>query len=298
MTIQPIALHTWKRRTSFAPLISRYRLSLNLSKTKITELPEPLVDSWTTQLHNALPWKNDSSGALTLYTHDAINFLDFAVHLNRAEPDGSVLKLASSLICHRAQSSTAATVFDYVFNLSWHYPILLPLLDKIDMTSEYYDTDIVADKFDKILQVNALHRRSDGMCWALYYLKQLKSQPSAENVDLVIQSGDAAAITLLSGFEAGVDAAVAYANELIKNSTLYELDQYWILLYQLFFHDRIDNPYEAEPTFEILKKYDVQFVDPPASQSKAEDYCFHLSHPFIKKEDRLSFQAYLEKHKE
>lgn len=278
--------------------LSRYRLSLNLSKTKITELPEPLVDSWTTQLHNALPWKNDSSGALTLYTHDAINFLDFAVHLNRAEPDGSVLKLASSLICHRAQSSTAATVFDYVFNLSWHYPILLPLLDKIDMTSEYYDTDIVADKFDKILQVNALHRRSDGMCWALYYLKQLKSQPSAENVDLVIQSGDAAAITLLSGFEAGVDAAVAYANELIKNSTLYELDQYWILLYQLFFHDRIDNPYEAEPTFEILKKYDVQFVDPPASQSKAEDYCFHLSHPFIKKEDRLSFQAYLEKHKE
>lgn len=278
--------------------LSRYRLSLNLSKTKITELPEPLVDSWATQLHNALPWKNDSSGALTLCTHDAINFLDYAVHLNRAEPDGSVLKLAAGLICHRAQGSTAATVFDYVFNLSWHYPILLPLLEKIDVTSDYYDANIVAEKFDKILEVNALHRRSDGMCWALYYLKQLKSQPSPENVDLVIQSGDAAAITLLSGFEAGVDAAATYANELIKSSTLYELDQYWILLYQLFFDDRIGNPYEAEPTFEILKKYDVQFVNPPTTQSKAEDYCFHFSMPFIKKEDRLSFEGYLEKYKE
>ncbi|ENZ1248395.1 antiviral reverse transcriptase Drt4 [Pseudomonas aeruginosa] len=275
--------------------LSRYRLSLNLSKTKITELPEPLVDSWATQLHNALPWKNDSSGALTLYTHDAINFLDYAVHLNRAEPDGSVLKLAAGLICHRAQGSTAATVFDYALNLSWHYPILLPLLEKIDVTSEYYDTDLVVEKFDKILEVNALHRRSDGMCWALYYLKQLKSYPSPENIALVIESGDAAAITLLSGFDAGVDAAVAFANELVQSSTLYELDQYWILLYQLFFHDRIGNPYEDEPTFEILKKYDVQFVNPPARQSKAEDYCFHFSHPFIKKEDRLSFQDYLEK---
>ena len=95
--------------------------------------------------------------------------------------------------------------------------------------------------------------------------------------------------------DAGVDAAVAFANELVQSSTLYELDQYWILLYQLFFHDRIGNPYEDEPTFEILKKYDVQFVNPPARQSKAEDYCFHVSHPFIKKEDRLSFQDYLEK---
>ncbi|SPY51676.1 Uncharacterised protein [Pseudomonas aeruginosa] len=186
-------------------------------------------------------------------------------------------------------------MFDYALNLSWHYPILLPLLEKIDVTSEYYDTDLVVEKFDKILEVNALHRRSDGMCWALYYLKQLKSYPSPENIALVIESGDAAAITLLSGFDAGVDAAVAFANELVQSSTLYELDQYWILLYQLFFHDRIGNPYEDEPTFEILKKYDVQFVNPPARQSKAEDYCFHFSHPFIKKEDRLSFQDYLEK---
>lgn len=275
--------------------LSQYRLTLNLSKTKITELPEPLVDSWVTKLNNAIPWKMEPNGALSLYTHDAINFLDFAVHLNRAEPDGSVLKLAAGLICRRAQGGTAATVFQYVLNLSWHYPTLLPLLEKIDATSDYYDKDSVVQKLNSILEVNAVHRRSDGMCWTLYYLKQLSAQPTPENVSRVLETLDATAIALLSSFEAGEEAAVAYANQVIEGGGLYELDRCWILLYQLFFHGKIANPYADEPTFDILKKYDVQFLNPPKRGSKAEDYCFYYSNPFRETgESSVSFQAYLE----
>jgi hypothetical protein len=275
--------------------LSRYRLTLNLSKTKITELPEPLIDSWVTKLNNATPWRTDSNGALKLLTHEAINFLDYAVHLNKAEPDGSVLKLAAGLICHRAQGDTAATVFQYILSLSWHYPILLPLLEKVDATSDYYDKEAVSRKLNGILETNALHRRSDGMCWALYYLKQLSSQPTQQNIELVIQTDDATAIALLSSFEAGVDAAVAYANKITENCTLYELDQSWILLYQLFFHEKINNPYTDDPTFEILKKHDVQFLNPPKKGSKAEDYCFYYSNPFREEnESPVGFKDYLD----
>lgn len=275
--------------------LSRYRLTLNLSKTKITELPEPLIDSWVTKLTNATPCRTDSNGILTLLTHEAINFLDYAVHLNKAEPDGSVLKLAAGLICHRAQGDTAATVFQYILSLSWHYPILLPLLEKIDATSDYYEKEAVAKKLNGILETNALHRRSDGMCWALYYLKQLNSQPTPKNIELVIQTADATAIALLSSFETGVEAAVTYANQVIENCTLYELDQSWILLYQLFFHEKIDNPYADDPTFEILKKHDVQFLNPPKKDSKAEDYCFYYSNPFREEnESPVGFQDYLD----
>ena len=274
--------------------LSRYRLTLNLSKTKITELPEPLNDSWVTKLNNAIPWRTDSNGALTLLTHEAIGFLDYAVHLNKAEPDGSVLKLAAGLICHRAQGDTAAVVFQYILSLSWHYPILLPLLEKIDVTSEYYNKEAVALKLNGILETNALYRRSDGMCWALYYLKQLNSQPTQKNIELLIQTSDATVIALLSSFEAGVEAAVAYANQVIKNCTLYELDQNWILLYQLFFHEKIDNPYADDPTFEILKKHDVQFLNPPKKGSKAEDYCSYYSNPFREKsESPVEFKDFL-----
>ncbi len=275
--------------------LSRFRLTLNLSKTKITELPEPLVDSWVTKLANATPWRTDSNGVLTLFTHEAINFLDYAVHLNRAVPDGSVLKLAAGLICHRAQGDTAATVFQYILSLSWHYPILLPLLEKIDATSDYYDKEAVTTKLNGILKTNALHRRSDGMCWALYYLKQLSSHPTTENIELVIQTNDATAIALLSIFESATDAVVAHARQVIENCTLYELDQNWILLYQLFLHEKIENPYVDDPTFEILKKHDVQFLNPPKKASKAEDYCFYYSNPFREKnESPVGFQDYLD----
>lgn len=275
--------------------LSKYRLTLNLKKTKITELPEPLIDSWVAKLNNAAPRRTDSSGALSLFAHEAINFLDYAVGLNRAEPDGSVLKFAAGIICHRAQGDTAATVFQYILNLSWHYPILLPLLEKIDATSDCYIKDAVVEKLNKILQVNALHRRSDGMCWALYYLKQLNSQPVPISIDAVIETADATAITLLSSFEAGAEAAVAYANQVIESSTLYELDKNWILLYQLFFHGKIENPYTEDPTFEILKKYDVQFLHPPKQHSKAEGYCLYLSNPFRDEGDvAVGFQDYLE----
>lgn len=230
-----------------------------------------------------------------LLTHEAINFLDYAVHLNKAEPDGSVLKLAAGLICHRAQGDTAATVFQYILSLSWHYPTLLPLLEKVDATSDYYDKEAVSKKFNGILETNALHRRSDGMCWALYYLKQLSSQPTQQNIELVIQTCDATAIALLSNFEAGVDAAVAYANQVTENCTLYELDQSWILLYQLFFHEKINNPYADDPIFEILKKHDVQFLNPPKNGSKAEDYCFYYSNPFREEnESPVGFKDYLD----
>lgn len=275
--------------------LSRYRLTLNLNKTKITELPEPLVDSWVTKLNNAMPRKMAPNGAPTFYAHDVINFLDFAVHLNRAEPDGSVLKFAAGLVCGGAQGDTAATTFQYVLNLSWHYPILLPLLEKIDATSDYYERESVVQKLNSILEVNAIYRRSDGMCWALYYLRQLSAQPTAENVGRVIDTVDASAIALLSSFEVGEGAAVAYANNVIENGGLYELDQCWILLYQLFFHGKIANPYAEEPAFDILKKYDVQFLNPPKSRSSAEDYCFYYANPFREAGKKpVSLQAYLE----
>lgn len=47
-------------------------------------------------------------------------------------------------------------------------------------------------------------------------------------------STDANAISLLSSFEVGEEAAVSYAERVIESGGLYELDRCWILLYQLF----------------------------------------------------------------
>ncbi|MNH42263.1 hypothetical protein D3C79_1039290 [compost metagenome] len=57
----------------------------------------------------------------------------------------------------------------------------------------------------------------------------------------------------------------------------------------------IGNPYANDPTFEILRKYDVQFTNLPKKDSKAEDYCFYYSNPFRDEgELPVSLQDYLE----
>lgn len=231
-------------------------------------------------LNNALPKRTDSEGILTLSTSEAINFLDFAVHLNKETPDGSVLRYAIGAIASRGTSDVAIAIFNYTLNLAWHFPALLPLLEKIDARSDAYDVDVTHEKLNKIITINALHRRSDGMCWALYYLKQLNREPGEDEIKEVIKSKDCAAITMLCKFNNSIALAKEYALRVIEKATLYELDQNWLLLYELFLHNHINNPYQAESTFDILKKYDVSFFYPADRTSHAEQFCHVLSNPF------------------
>jgi len=273
--------------------LAQYRLNLNLNKTTIKELPEPLQDSWTAHLNNALPQRTDGEGILTLSTNEAINFLDFAVRLNKETPDGSVLRYAIGAIAHRATDETAVALFNYTLNLSWHFPALLPLLERIDARSEHYDVEATTKKLNSIISINATHRRSDGMCWALYYLKQLNGEPTAHSIKEIIDSKDCAAITMLCKFKNSADAAVKYALTLTENSTLYELDQNWLLLYQLFLQDLIPNPYSNEDCFELLKKYDVHFLYPADMSSHAEKYCNALANPFQNPASPLNFGQWM-----
>jgi hypothetical protein len=275
--------------------LANYRLTLNLNKTTIKELPEPLQDPWTSLLNNALPKRTDSDGVLELSTSEAINFLDFAVRLNKDTPDGSVLRYAISAIAPRAKGDTATAVFNYALNLAWHFPALLPLLEKIDARSDQYDVDATIEKLNKIISINALHRRSDGMCWALYYLKQLNSKPGDNQIKEVIQSKDCTAITMLCKFNSSIALAKEYALKIIKNAVLYELDQNWLLLYELFLHNHIENPYPTEDTFVILKKYHVNFLYPTDKASPAEQYCDILSNPFQIPGKTISFDHWMKK---
>ncbi|MEN2396972.1 antiviral reverse transcriptase Drt4 [Pseudomonas halotolerans] len=275
--------------------LASYRLSLNLNKTTIKELPEPLQDPWTSLLNNALPKRTDSEGVLALNTSEAINFLDFAVRLNKETPDGSVLRYAIGAIACRGTGDAAIAIFNYALNLAWHFPALLPLLEKIDARSEAYDVDATHEKLNTIITVNALHRRSDGMCWALYYLNQLNREPGEDQIKEVINSKDCAAITMLCKFNKSITFAKEYALSVIDNATLYELDQNWLLLYELFLHNHIDNPYTTEGTFDILKKHDVSFFYPVERASHAEQFCHVLSNPFQVPGQTMPFNQWMQK---
>jgi len=273
--------------------LSQYRLTLNLAKTSIVELPEPLQEKWVSELMGALPPLLQDDGKLAyMNTREAFNFLDYAVRLNNETPDGSVIKFAVSTIARRLKDRPAADVFQYILNLSWHYPILLPYLEKIDARAEHYELNELTYKLNRIIEINALHRRSDGICWGLYYLGRLKASPSTDSISSIVDSNDSVALAMLCNFENSIDAVHEYAKTLI-NDQPYTKDQNWLLLYQLFRAEKIEDPYADEGTFTILKSYDVDFFCEAGEESLAEQYCSMIAHPFEELDKLPTFDEWM-----
>ncbi|WP_296507872.1 antiviral reverse transcriptase Drt4 [Rhodoferax sp.] len=274
--------------------LSKYRLTLNLAKTHIAELPEPAQEKWVAELMSAAtPLLREDGQISYLNSGDAFQFLDHAIRLNNETPDGSVIKFAVAIVAGRVKDNAAANVFEFVLNLAWHYPILLPYLEKIDARADSYDKEKLVEKLNSIISVNVDHRRSDGICWALYYLERLEAAPSDSSIARVIESEDCVAIAMLSNFEVAVDRINAYAKSIL-NSNLYAKDQNWLLLYQLYRRGLIADPYENEKTFEVLKQYEVDFFCVEGASTLAEKYCDYVSNPFIEDTDRQNFDEWLQ----
>lgn len=242
--------------------LGRYKLLLNIKKTEITPLPAPVSDSWIGALALSLP------NAVPIKAYDAVNFLNLAVELSREHPDGSVLKYAvKSLLGRGLEPMAEWDVLPYVLMLSFHHTVLLPTIDAMLENSAFLGVFYYEKQLKKLLDENTFFHRSDGMCWTIYFMNKHGVEISDDQAKSVVGTKDCFAILMLylSGHSDHQDEVIVFANALNKND-LHELDQYWILLYQLFRDGKISNPYGDENTFEILKADGVSFVREEATE--------------------------------
>jgi len=251
--------------------LRKFKLSLNLKKTALVELPTPIDSDWIVELSTRMPSGSPNMPPKTgkhYNASEALRFIDYAVQLKKQTPDGSVLKFAVKSVIYQLDEHAVQPVLEYLLNLSRFFPLLLPLLEHL-----FAHTAITcgpyARNLNAILIENAVNRRSDGMCWALYFLNKHSLAISYEAVRKVIESRDCMAILLLhvvGVFESEVKAFV----DSLDKSDLYELDQYWVLLYQRFLDGKEVNPYPGENCFEILKAEQVCFVPKPGIYTPSE----------------------------
>jgi hypothetical protein len=189
--------------------------------------------------------------------------LDFAQALSSKHPEGSVLKYAvSTVIKMPIRWDRAGGLLQYLLSLSFHHTNLLPLLEKsIEKNhAEFFGYGSAGDDLISILRENIRLKRSDGICWALYFLGRLEVEISASVANEVIGTDDCMSILCLYwAAKEHQQLVVDYAN-LIDKSHLYELDRRWMLFYQLFFDGLIGNPYQKDSTFEILRDERVSFL--------------------------------------
>ncbi len=250
---------------TLADELSRYRLALNVSKTKIDPLPQISSAEWVIALRNNLP----SHDAVSIY--NAVNYLDFAVHLADRTPDGSVLKFATkSLVGTILDGSSAKkgdlvqTVIRYVTNLAFHQPIVIPLLSRLFDSSVSFDPIFkYGDVLQTLLHEHVRLRHSDAISWILYFSHRYGVPIQDCCAREIVESGDCIPMLFLyvSGKPRHRNRIIRFAKRLDRND-LYRLDQYWLLLYQLFLDNWINNPYGPKTSFDVMKKDGVTFVIP------------------------------------
>ena len=245
---------------SLSKSLGKYKLFLNERKTVISPLPTPLSTEWIADLNTRQPRPLETSV-------QAVRFLDYAIHKQKQTPQGSVLKYAVKSILAEAKGEVAHAVLLYVLNLSMYYPVVIPLinplLDKLQITTFPYTEEI-----NFLLSTHVRYQRSDAVSWLLYYVfKHHVSLPEKLAHDL-IQTKDCLPILMLYyASPENQTLVVNFANRLVKTKTsIYDLDACWLLLYQLFYEDKIRNPYKGfhkdAEAFDYLKSQGVSFLAP------------------------------------
>ena len=236
--------------------LAKYKLLLNVRKTEVIALPRALAADWVAELSLALP-KGDEVSA-----YDAVNYLNLAVRLAQQSPDGSVLKYAlKTLLARKLGFMADVDVLRYALNLAFHQPVLLPLLEKLFESTISLGMFFYAEELKQLALEHARMRRSDAVSWALYFHNRFGVSVDDACADEVVASRDCIPLLLLylSGEAKHQKCVVDFAKGL-DATDLYELDQYWLLLYQLFFDKVIETPYGDEDAFEALVAEGVSFV--------------------------------------
>ncbi|MCD4483579.1 RNA-directed DNA polymerase [Chromobacterium vaccinii] len=275
---------TYEEAQKFLQLLGRqlndFKLHLNLQKTSIIELPEPVSDDWVAEINNALPdrFVGQNYEQRKYLSSEIAKFLDYAIRLNKKTPDGSVIKYAVGSIINNIDENSALVAFEYIINLSWHYPALLPYLE-ILMSFERVPIRDYEGKLSEIIIENARNNRSDGIAWPLHLIARGDLKISNEAIEEILTSRDCVGLVALYATHQADDRLIALADE-IAQKTDYEKDQYWLFLYQIFLEGNIKNPYDNEDCFEILKKYSVNFMPKKDDRNLTEMYCDMLSNPF------------------
>ena len=232
----------------------QYKLNLNIKKTEIKSLPQAINEGWVGRMREIIPRDKE------IKSSQVSNILDAAIRLQKDNPGGSILKYAASSIAPKVNDSSSIEFSKYVIKLCFHYPVLIPTLNRPLNTLYKNGSGNFEKEFHFLLSDSINYGRSDAVSWLLYYLKLFHNDIPAEIANRIIECGDCMALTLLAEYPAHQKKVVDFAKQLNKND-LYELDTYWLLLYQLYSKRKNRNPYNNDDTFKVLRKHKVSFVE-------------------------------------
>ena len=250
---------------TLAARLREFNLELNARKTEVASLPVTSTPCWVHELSLWSPRRD------TLTASDITNYLDLALSMTAREPDGSVLKYAIKAIRRRPMRDSALfALISYTLSLAYHNPVLLPLLDQMfDKMAELGYPLNYEESINTLISHFSSTRCADGLAWALHYADREGFCIDNTLAPSILECGDCLSLCQLWRNGSGSarlmvqELVAALVGGVVTEVDKYELDQYWMLLYELYADGKIQNPYKGEDAFQIMSTAGVRFMRAP-----------------------------------
>ncbi len=237
--------------------LAKYLLLLNAKKVSISQLPLPAKSEWVNDLAARLP----SNG--TLRASQMARYLDYAVTLQNHNPQGSVLKYAARTLSRRLNESNIKVYFRYLLQVAFHYPVVLPVVCE---SLQKWLVPLEREYLHSIVERQLDFRRSDAVSWSLYLLQLTRKSITKKLAQRVVDSGDCVAMATLLALDLHIDLLASFVKTL-EGRHQYELDKYWLLIYELTrsgeFTPSDFGGYVNETALNVLMEKKVAFIKQP-----------------------------------
>lgn len=274
--------------------LGKYTLTLNPKKTFTEQMPVLSREEWITDINLFFGLENEVTDQDNGEpTRKKIKFrqlkliIDKAIALSKEFPDGSVLKYALSAIIEVGidddQEEAHRYFQDACLRYSYYFPTLIPLIQRwLPSTEPIQPNEHKIEKRIKSLLNRSFEQgQSDNIVWCIYYLLQMTGEPVEGLLQKCCETNDP--MVALMGFvyakkkSMEIAPVEQWANSMIdqfKTGDLqaYDIDRFWLLMYQLYFEGVISSPPYSDANdnkiFETLKSEGVSFIN-----WEHEDFC-------------------------
>lgn len=244
--------------TTLSNVLHQNGLRINPLKTRIVELPEPIEPIWMLDLYSKIPRINDGD----YYGNKIIRFLDYALVIAKKNPVQGVMKYAFKCILNIVDVKFDAEISRYLLNLLPYYPSLIPYVGEVLTVLECQDEDLgFSENLNQCLEYWAEKKRSDAMCWLIYWMDLLEVKIKAEIQNNVFISEDSMAILSLYAHGYCKERIIQYV------SSRYSIDQEfkernWLLTYQVYLDNKLCDMADIDMglVYQLLKNKGVSFV--------------------------------------
>ena len=232
--------------------LRKYLLNINVKKVEIEELPVPLRSAWVTELASRLPIDEQSAPRIIS------DFLDYSINLQRLHPEGSVLKYAARSLVRIIDDDNAEIYLRYLVSLAFHHPILLPILCEV---VKNHKGIIDEPEFRPVIERQIKFKRSDAICWGLFFMGMSGYQIDDALATSVIETRDCMSMAMLLAISQHQEKVIEFLMTL-ATATNYDRDQYWILIHELADKVGVHLKYINETGLSLLRDNGVSFIRP------------------------------------